>query len=119
MVDRLRFDDEVVVVTGAGSGLGRAYALELAARGAKLVVNDLGGSTDGQGSDASAAARVVAEIEAQGGEAVARFDSVATPAGGKAIVARAPAKWGRREALSPYAGHCGRRILAKPTFCHA
>src|SRR3546814_17530313 len=99
MVDRLRFDDEVVVVTGAGSGLGRAYALELAARGAKLVVNDLGGSTDGQGSDASAAARVVAEIEAQGGEAVASFASVATPAGGKALAAATLAKRGRLAAL--------------------
>lgn len=119
MVDRLRFDDEVVVVTGAGSGLGRAYALELAARGAKLVVNDLGGSTDGQGSDASAAARVVAEIEAQGGEAVASFDSVATPAGGKAIVAAALDKWGRLDALISNAGILRDRSYAKLDFDEA
>ncbi len=79
------FDGRVAIVTGAGGGLGRAYALELARRGARVVVNDLGGAVDGTGGEHSAADRVVAEIEALGGEAVASYDSVATPEGGAAI----------------------------------
>ncbi len=72
----IRFDERVVIVTGAGGGLGRAHALEFARRGAKVVVNDLGGSTSGVGADAAPAEKVVAEIRAAGGEAVANFDSV-------------------------------------------
>ena len=72
----LRFDDKVVVVTGAGNGLGRSHALAFAARGARVVINDLGGSATGEGADRSAADKVVDEITAAGGEAVANHDSV-------------------------------------------
>ena len=82
----LGFDGKVAIVTGAGGGLGRSHALELARRGALVVVNDLGGSVDGTGSATTAAQIVVDEIKAAGGEAVANYDSVATPEGGKAIV---------------------------------
>jgi len=82
----LGFDGKVAIVTGAGGGLGRSHALELARRGALVVVNDLGGSVDGTGGGTTAAQAVVDEIKAAGGEAVANYDSVATPEGGKAIV---------------------------------
>jgi NAD(P)-dependent dehydrogenase (short-subunit alcohol dehydrogenase family) len=75
----------VAIVTGAGGGLGKCYALELGRRGARVVVNDLGGNTDGTGGGASPADATVAEITAAGGEAVANYDSVATPEGGAAI----------------------------------
>jgi NAD(P)-dependent dehydrogenase (short-subunit alcohol dehydrogenase family) len=80
------FDGKVAVITGAGGGLGRAHALLLAERGARVVVNDLGGATDGTGASDSPADRVVAEITAAGREAVANHDSVSTPDGGEAIV---------------------------------
>src|SRR5215203_4458275 len=82
----LGFDGKVAIITGAGGGLGRQHALMLAARGALVVVNDLGGSIDGTGSDKGAAERVVDEIKAAGGDAVADTNSVATPEGGAAIV---------------------------------
>lgn len=86
MTEPITFDGRVAIVTGAGGGLGRTYALELARRGARVVVNDLGGSVDGTGSSESAADRVVTEIQEAGGEAVANYESVATPEGGEAIV---------------------------------
>jgi len=76
MSDTLRFEDRVVVVTGAGAGLGRSHALEFARRGAKVVVNDLGGGAHGDGKGSAAADKVVDEIQAAGGEAVASYDSV-------------------------------------------
>ena len=76
MSSELRFDDKVVVITGAGNGLGRSHALMFASRGAKVVVNDLGGSTSGDGSSQSAADAVVEEIKTAGGTAVANYDSV-------------------------------------------
>ena len=76
MGDKLRYDGRVAIVTGAGNGIGKQYALFLAGRGAKVVVNDLGGSFDGKGADNRPAQSVVDEIEASGGEAVANFDSV-------------------------------------------
>ena len=76
MGDKLRFDGRVAIVTGAGNGIGKQYALFLAGRGAKVVVNDLGGSFDGKGADNRPAQAVVDEIVAGGGEAVANFDSV-------------------------------------------
>jgi NAD(P)-dependent dehydrogenase (short-subunit alcohol dehydrogenase family) len=82
----ITFDGRVAIVTGAGGGLGKTYALELARRGARLVVNDLGGAVDGTGSSESAADRVVSEIRQAGGEAVANYESVSTPEGGAAIV---------------------------------
>jgi NAD(P)-dependent dehydrogenase (short-subunit alcohol dehydrogenase family) len=82
----LGFDGKVAIITGAGGGLGRSHALELAKRGALIVVNDLGGSTDGVGHSETAAQKVVDEIKAAGGEAVANYDSVATPEGGANIV---------------------------------
>jgi NAD(P)-dependent dehydrogenase (short-subunit alcohol dehydrogenase family) len=92
----VRFDERVAIVTGAGAGLGRVYALELAKRGAKVVVNDLGGAKDGRGGDSQRAAdRVVGEIQALGGEAVGSYDSVATPEGGEAIVDKANEAFGR------------------------
>ena len=100
----LGFDGKVAIITGAGGGLGRSHALDLARRGALIVVNDLGGSTDGTGSSESAAQKVVDEITAAGGEAVANYDSVATPEGGKAIVQTAVDTFGRIDIIINNAG---------------
>ncbi len=101
----IRFDGEVAIVTGGGAGLGRSYALELAKRGGKVVVNDLGGARDGSGEGSvSAADRVVAEIRAFGGEAVASHDSVATVEGGEAIVRKAVETFGRVDIVINNAG---------------
>jgi len=98
------FAGQVVIVTGAGRGLGRLYALELAQRGASVVVNDLGTSMGGDGSDAGVAAQVVEEIRQAGGTAVASCDSVDTPAGGAAIVRTATDNFGRLDAVVSNAG---------------
>ncbi len=100
----LDFTDQAVVVTGAGRGLGRLYALELARRGAAVVVNDVGGAMGGDGSDPAVAERVVAEIEAAGGVAAASCESVATPEGGRAIVELALDSFGRLDAVVSNAG---------------
>ncbi len=110
----VRFDDRVAIVTGAGAGLGRAYALELAKRGAKIVVNDLGGARDGSGEGSSAPAdKVVEEIKAAGGEAVASYDSVATPEGGEAVVQKAIDTFGRVDILINNAGILRDRSMMK------
>jgi len=98
------FEGQVAVVTGAGRGLGRLYALEMARRGAQVVVNDIGGSITGEGSDASVADLVVDEIRRSGGNAVACYDSVASPEGGAAIVESALAAFGRVDAVVSNAG---------------
>jgi NAD(P)-dependent dehydrogenase (short-subunit alcohol dehydrogenase family) len=98
------FTGQVAIVTGAGRGLGRLYALELARRGAAVVVNDLGGTMHGHGADPSVADEVVAEIEKAGGTAVASHDSVASPEGGAAIVRTALDRFGRLDALVSNAG---------------
>jgi NAD(P)-dependent dehydrogenase (short-subunit alcohol dehydrogenase family)/acyl dehydratase len=101
----IRFDDRVAIVTGAGAGLGRLYALELACRGAKVVVNDLGGARDGSGEGSSKPAdKVVAEIKALGGDAVANYDSVATAEGGENIVQCALDAFGTVDILINNAG---------------
>lgn len=100
----IEFDGRVAVVTGAGGGLGRSHALLLASRGAKVVVNDLGGSRDGTGTDASMADQVVSEILADGGEAVANHDGVHTWEGGEAIVASALEAFGRIDIVINNAG---------------
>jgi NAD(P)-dependent dehydrogenase (short-subunit alcohol dehydrogenase family) len=101
----LRFDDRVAVITGAGRGLGRAYALLLASKGARIVVNDPGSSVKGDGVDAGPAEEVVREIRTAGGEAVACTQSVATPEGGKAIVQTAIDHYGRIDILIHNAGN--------------
>lgn len=101
----LRFDDRVAVITGAGRGLGRAYALLLASKGAKVVVNDPGGSLQGAGNDATPAQAVVDEIKAAGGEAVVSTASVATADGGKAIIQTALDHYGRLDILIHNAGN--------------
>ena len=98
------FENRVVIVTGAGNGLGKAYALELGKRGAKVVVNDLGGAVDGSGSGNSPADDVVNEIIENGGEAVANYDSVATKDGGESIVQTAVDSFGTVDAVINNAG---------------
>jgi NAD(P)-dependent dehydrogenase (short-subunit alcohol dehydrogenase family) len=107
----LRFDDRVAVVTGGGRGLGRAYALLLAERGAKVVVNDIGGSLTGDGVDSGPAHDVVGEISSAGGEAVVSTDSVATAAGGESIIATALEHYGRIDVLVHNAGNVRRAAL--------
>lgn len=110
-MSEIRFDGRVAVVTGAGGGLGRTYALELARRGAAVVVNDLGGSPDGRGGSESMADRVAAEIQEAGGRAAASYDSVATPEGGEAIVKTAMDRFGGLDIVINNAG-----ILRDKTF---
>ncbi len=100
----IRFDGKVAIVTGAGQGLGRSHALQLAGRGAKVVVNDLGGAKDGTGASSEAARAVVAEIEAAGGEAIANGANVADYDQVQAMVDEAVARWGRVDILVNNAG---------------
>lgn len=100
----IEYKDRVAIVTGAGNGLGKSHALALAARGAKVVVNDLGGSLDGTGSTLSAAESVVEEIKASGGEAIANGANVTKPAEVNAMVEQAMAQWGRIDILVNNAG---------------
>src|SRR5215472_15281587 len=115
-MSQLRFDGRVAVVTGAGRGLGRSYALLLASRGAKVVVNDPGASLKGEGGDTGPAETVVREIKAAGGEAVACTESVATPQGGKAIIDTAMDRWGRIDVLIHNAGIVRRGSLKEMTY---
>jgi NAD(P)-dependent dehydrogenase (short-subunit alcohol dehydrogenase family) len=112
----LRFDNRVAVITGGGRGLGRTYALLLASRGAKVVVNDPGSSIKGEGTDAGPAAEVVQEIKAAGGEAVACTESVATPQGGKAIIGSALDHYGRIDILIHNAGNVRGALLDEITY---
>ncbi len=106
MSSPLRFDGKVVIITGAGGGLGRTYALEFAQRGAKVVVNDLGVTTSGEGKDAKAADAVVKEIKSKGGEAVANYDNVED---GEKIVKTALDAYGKVDIL--FNGKTKRKIF--------
>jgi len=107
----IRFDGKVAIVTGAGGGLGRQHALELARRGAKVVVNDLGGAVDGSGGSSVAAKTVVEEIEALGGTAIANGSSVTDDAGAALVARQAMEAWGRIDILIANAG-----VLRDKTF---
>jgi len=107
----IRFDDRVAIITGAGGGLGKTYALEFAKRGAQVVVNDLGGKSDGTGAGQNMADQVVKEITEAGGKAVANYDSVSTPEGGEAIVQTALDNFGKVDVVVNNAG-----ILRDKTF---
>ena len=109
----ISFQDKVAIVTGAGGGLGRAHALELARRGAKVVVNDLGGSVDGTGGNSAAAEKVVAEIKAAGGEAIANGASVTDDAGVAHLVKQTMDAWGRIDILIANAGILRDKSFAK------
>jgi NAD(P)-dependent dehydrogenase (short-subunit alcohol dehydrogenase family) len=100
----MRFDEQVAVITGAGGGLGKQHALLLASRGARVVVNDTGGSVTGTGSDSGAANAAAEEICRQGGEAVADTNSVTSPQGGQAIIDTALRTWGRVDIVINNAG---------------
>ena len=100
----IRFDGKVAIVTGAGGGLGRQHALELARRGCKVVVNDLGGAVDGSGGSSEAAEHTVAEIKATGGEALANGSSVTDDTGVAHMIAQAMDAWGRIDILIANAG---------------
>jgi NAD(P)-dependent dehydrogenase (short-subunit alcohol dehydrogenase family) len=115
-MQELRFDDRVAVVTGAGRGLGAAYATLLASKGARVVVNDPGFSMEGDGVDRGPAEDVVREITAAGGRAVASTDSVATPSGGRAIIQTALDHFGRVDVLIHNAGNVRRGTLKEMTY---
>jgi len=112
----LRFDNRVAVITGGGRGLGRAHALLLAARGCKLVINDPGVSMAGDATEEGPAEALAAEIRAAGGEAVANTDSVATPAGAKAIIQSALDAFGRVDILIHSAGNVRRGTLDEISY---
>ena len=107
----IRFDDQVVIVTGSGNGLGKSHALEFARRGARVVVNDLGGARDGSGGGSAAAEEVVAQIREEGGDAIANGANVADFAQVESMVSQAMDKWGRIDVLVNNAG-----ILRDKTF---
>jgi NAD(P)-dependent dehydrogenase (short-subunit alcohol dehydrogenase family) len=111
----LRFDGRVAVITGGGRGLGRSYALLLASRGAKIVVDDPGGSLEGEGVDAGPAAEVAREIRSLGGQAVACTASVATPEGGDAVIQTALEHYGRIDVLIHNAGNVRAASLKEMT----
>lgn len=112
----IRFDDRVAIVTGAGGGLGRCHALELARRGAKVVINDLGGSLDGTGGNSEAAEAVVAEIKAMGGEAIANGSSVSDDAGVKKMIDDTMEAFGRIDILVANAGILRDKSFSKMTM---
>ena len=112
MSEHFNFSDKVVLITGAGAGLGRSHALEFARRGAKVVVNDLGGSRHGEGASQSVADRVVEEIKALGGQAVANYDSVEN---GEAIIATAINYFGRIDVVVNNAGILRDKSFSKMT----
>jgi NAD(P)-dependent dehydrogenase (short-subunit alcohol dehydrogenase family) len=112
----IRFDGKVAIVTGAGGGLGKQHALELARRGAKVVVNDLGGSMDGSGGSSAAADAVVDEIKAMGGEAIANGGSVTDDAGVAHMVKQTMDQWGRIDVLIANAGILRDKSFAKMTM---
>lgn len=116
MSEPITFDGRVAVVTGAGGGLGRGYAIELARRGARVVVNDLGGAVDGSGSSKQAADVVVDQIEEAGGEAVANYDSVSTRDGGAAIVRTALDAFGTVDIVVNNAGILRDKSFANMTL---
>jgi len=103
-MSEVRFDDRVAIVTGAGGGLGRTHALLLASRGAKVVVNDLGGARDGTGAGTAMADQIVEEIRAAGGEATPNYDGVDTVEGGESIVKTAVDTYGKVDILVNNAG---------------
>ncbi len=109
----ISFEGKVAIVTGAGGGLGRCHALELAQRGARVVVNDLGGAMDGTGGNSAASEAVVEEIRAAGGEAIANGGSVADEQGAKSMVKAAMDKWGRVDILVNNAGILRDKSFAK------
>ena len=113
MSETIRFDQRVAIVTGAGGGLGRSHAMALAQRGALVVVNDLGGSVQGQGGDQAAAQQVVNDITAAGGKALANFDDIATPQGAQALVDAALKAFGRVDVLINNAGILRDKSLVK------
>lgn len=115
-VSECRFDDRVAVVTGGGRGLGREYALLLASRGAKVVVNDVGSGLTGDGVDEGPARAVAAEINAAGGEAIPCTESVATAAGGEAVVDAAVEHFGRIDVLVHNAGNVRRASLKDMSY---
>lgn len=115
-MSELRFDNRVAVITGGGRGLGRAYALLLAERGAKIVVNDLGVSMKGDDASAGPAEEVAQEIRAAGGEAVANTDTVATPEGGKAIIGAALDAFGRVDIVIHSAGNVRKAPLRDMSY---
>ena len=112
----ITFDDQVAIVTGAGHGLGRSHATELASRGARVVVNDLGSARDGTGVSSEAAEQVVAEIEAAGGEAMANGADVSDPAAVQGMIDATIDRWGRLDVLINNAGILRDRSFANMTL---
>jgi len=112
-LSEINFENKTVVVTGAGNGLGKAYALEFANRGANVVVNDIGGSVTGDGSENAPADVVVEEINSSGGNAVANYDSVATKQGGESIIESALSNFGSVDAVVNNAGILRDKSFAK------
>ena len=112
----IRFDDRVAIVTGAGGGVGRAHALELARRGAKVVVNDLGGSVDGTGGNSEAAEKVVAEIREMGGTAIANGSSVTDDAGVQKMIDDTMSEFGRIDIIIANAGILRDKSFSKMTL---